>query len=93
MDKKQARWRIRCYGQVQRVGFRYTALYLAQRLSLTGWVRNLSDGSVQLEAQGHVSHLRQLLIRLKSQPHLHIVKAEVEPIPLLPGESRFRVAG
>ena len=91
MNKK--RWRLRCDGKVQQVGFRYTAFYLARRLGVTGWVRNLPDGSVLLEAQGGTASLRQFLIRLKSQPHLHIVKTAIEEIPRLPEEDRFRVLG
>ena len=87
----QARWRIRCYGQVQHVGFRYTAMYIAKKLYLTGWVKNLADGSVLLEVQGGTSQLRKFLIRLKSQPHLHIEKAEITILPLLPYERGFRV--
>lgn len=87
----QARWRIRCYGQVQHVGFRYTAMYIAKKLDLTGWVENLADGSVLLEVQGGTSQLRKFLIRLKSQSHLHIEKAEITVLPLLPCERGFRV--
>lgn len=44
------RWQF--FGRVQGVGFRYRAQYAAQSLGLTGWVCNLDDGSVLLEAQG-----------------------------------------
>ncbi|MBO4837331.1 MAG: acylphosphatase [Clostridia bacterium] len=91
MGVAQGRWRIVFYGRVQHVGFRYTAMYLAQSLHLTGWVRNLPDGSVLMEAQGGVAQLRKLLIRLKSQPHLHIEKANISMIPLQPYERHFRV--
>ena len=91
MTSAQARWRIRFSGQVQHVGFRYTALYLARTLYLTGWVRNLPDGSVLLEAQGGISQLRKLLIQLKSQPHIHIEHSDITEIPLLAYERGFRV--
>ena len=55
------RWRIYFSGTVQHVGFRYTAYYLARGLYLTGWVDNLPDGRVVLEAQGRVSQVRKLL--------------------------------
>ena len=42
----------RFYGRVQGVGFRYRAQYTASHLGLTGWVANLWDGSVEMEAQG-----------------------------------------
>ena len=39
-------------GQVQGVGFRFTNANLAQARALTGWVRNMEDGSVEMEVQG-----------------------------------------
>ncbi len=87
----QARWRVRFTGQVQHVGFRYTALYLARNLYLTGWVENLPDGSVLLEAQGGTAQLRKFLIRLKSQPHLHIEKADISILPFRKWERGFRI--
>ncbi len=76
---------------MQHVGLRYTALYLTRDLYLTGWVRNLPDGSVLMEAQGGIAQLRKLVIRLKSQPHIHIEKAEIAEIPPAAAERSFRV--
>ena len=39
-------------GRVQGVGFRYTAEAMAQRLGLTGWVKNLPDGRVEIVCEG-----------------------------------------
>ena len=36
------------HGWVQGVGFRYTAKYQASARNVTGWVRNLPDGSVEM---------------------------------------------
>ncbi len=91
MHETQGRWRVQCIGRVQHVGFRYTAMYIAKKLYLTGWVENLPDGSVLLEAQGAVAQLRKLLIQLKSQPHIHIEKADITILPLLPHERGFRI--
>lgn len=55
------RYFLRWEGQVQGVGFRFTNTNLAQARALTGWVRNMEDGSVEMELQGTpaniVSHL------------------------------------
>lgn len=87
----QKRWRVQCFWKVQHVGFRYTAMYLAKNLYLTGWVKNLSDGSVLLEAQGGTAQLRKFLIQLKSQKHLHIEKSTIAVLPLQPYERGFHV--
>ena len=39
-------------GRVQGVGFRFTALNIASRCGLTGYVRNLPDGDVEMLVQG-----------------------------------------
>lgn len=85
------RWRIVFSGTVQHVGFRYTAYYIARELDLTGWVANLPDGRVVLEAQGDVVSLRKLLLRLKDQRHIRITSAELQERPPLPKEYGFRV--
>ena len=43
---------ITVIGFVQGVGFRYTCLRCAQSLKVSGWVRNASDGSVEIHAEG-----------------------------------------
>ncbi len=48
-------------GRVQGVGFRYTAYHSACRYELTGFVRNLSDGSVEMFAQGDPDDLANCL--------------------------------
>lgn len=58
------RYFLRWEGQVQGVGFRFNNTNLAQARSLTGWVRNMEDGSVEMEVQGTptniLSHLEAL---------------------------------
>ena len=43
---------LRIRGHVQGVGFRYTTRQEAQRLGLSGWVRNCPDGTVEARATG-----------------------------------------
>ncbi|MFR7945134.1 acylphosphatase [Sellimonas intestinalis] len=40
------------YGRVQGVGFRWRAVQTAKDLHLTGWVRNMYNGNVEMEVQG-----------------------------------------
>ena len=49
-------------GDVQGVGFRYRSKYAARELGLTGYVRNLYDGRVEVEIQGE----RELISRFLS---------------------------
>ena len=52
-----ARERLRYSGKVQAVGFRFQTQMLAQKVGVTGWVKNLEDGDVLLEVQGTASQL------------------------------------
>ena len=65
---------VRIIGRVQGVMYRKHAMIEAQRLGLTGYVKNLSDGSVQLEAEGPSEKLDQLLAWCKTGPPLADVK-------------------
>ena len=87
----KCRWHLYLSGSVQHVGLRYTALYLCRGLGLTGWVKNLPDGRVELEAQGAVSDLRRFYVALKSQPHIRISHADIAEVPLVSGERGFSV--
>ncbi len=51
-------------GQVQGVGFRYTATNIAKNLHLTGWIRNMVNSNVEMEVQGEQSAIDQLLNHL-----------------------------
>ncbi len=55
-------------GEVQGVGFRYSAAREARRLGLTGWVRNLPDGEVEVWAQGDSTALDEFLDWLREGP-------------------------
>ena len=91
-SKSIARWHLVLSGQVQHVGLRYTALYMSRDCGLTGWVRNLPDGRVEMEAQGPVTDLRRFYLRLKGQPPIRITHADITEIPVQEGERGFSVA-
>ena len=48
-------------GRVQEVGYRQMCRSVARSLDLAGWVRNLSDGRVELFAQGETGALDRLI--------------------------------
>jgi acylphosphatase len=52
---------IKVFGLVQGVFFRYTTRKIARRLGLTGYVKNMPDGSVFIEAEGPKDKLNELL--------------------------------
>ena len=55
-------------GSVQGVGFRYFTQQAAARLNITGWVRNLPDGSVEAMAQGSEAAMKEFLQLLQQGP-------------------------
>ncbi len=55
-------------GRVQGVGFRYFTRQRAQQLQLTGYVKNLADGSVEAYAEGPPEHLEQFLTEIHRGP-------------------------
>ena len=60
--------RVRISGRVQGVGFRAAAVRHAHLLSVTGWVRNLDDGSVEALLQGPHDQVDRMLSWLHSGP-------------------------
>jgi acylphosphatase len=56
------------------VGFRYSTVNQARRGNLTGYVRNLPDGSVEVIAEGQASNLKALLSWLEHGPPGAVVR-------------------
>jgi acylphosphatase len=75
-DKTHYRLHATINGRVQGVGFRYFTLQTAQEYHLTGWVRNLRDGRVEVMAEGDHKDLNQLLVQLRKGP----ISADVNDI-------------
>ena len=61
-------------GRVQGVGFRYYVCDVARRLSIKGFVRNLPDGDVEVQAEGNEQQLRQLVDYMRKGPPLSVVR-------------------
>ena len=92
-ERDRIREHIIFRGRVQGVGFRYQAMYASRTYGATGWVENLPDGSVEMEAQGTPAAIGKVLTHLRSGHWIRIDDMEVEEIPLVNGERGFDVRG
>lgn len=61
-------------GRVQGVGFRQFVIHYANQLVLTGWVRNLSGGDVEVLAEGPQEDLEKLLKIVQRGPQSAVVR-------------------
>jgi acylphosphatase len=80
-------------GSVQGVGFRYRAVYAARGLGITGYVRNLYDGRVEMEVQGDRDSISRMLGEIDAGSFIHIDDLEMEKIPVIEEERDFKVKG
>lgn len=78
-------------GRVQGVGFRYTASSVARRYGITGFVRNLPDGAVEMLAQGDPQDIDNCIEDIQDAFTGHIRDTQVEPIPHNPRYSDFEI--
>lgn len=87
------RYYFRFIGRVQGVGFRFFVSMNAEKCKLTGWVKNLSDGSVAAEVQGTKFAIEKFLQMTQQDAHrfIRIDDVEAEERPYLEGEKGFRV--
>ena len=77
-------------GRVQGVGFRYFTRDRAERHGLSGSVRNLPGGDVELEAQGAAEALKAFTEEIKEGPGLsHVSDMTINDLPLEKGETEF----
>ncbi len=64
-------------GRVQGVGFRFTAVQIAQELGVCGWVRNMHDSRVEVVAEAREDALKDFLSRIESRFSRYIQYADV----------------
>ena len=87
------RQRVIVHGRVQAVGFRFSARVEAQRLGVSGWIKNRSDGAVEAEIEGEAPAVDAMLSWLDEGPPgadvTTMSTADLSPT----GERGFRVIG
>jgi acylphosphatase len=67
------------YGLVQGVNYRYFVQRNAEAIGLTGYAKNVDDGSVEVFAEGEKEKLAQLIAKLKTGPRAaRVERVEVE---------------
>lgn len=76
--------RVLVSGRVQQVGYRDFVVRQAHRLGVTGWVRNLSDGRVEMLADGEQAAVDAFLAVCREGPQL----ARVDDVVAVPAADR-----
>lgn len=84
------RYHVIVSGQVQGVGFRYFAMYTADDCHITGSVRNMSNGMVDMYVQGEESDIDRYLDLIKEGiGFIRVDDMRVKPVSPVEGEQAF----
>jgi acylphosphatase len=78
-------------GRVQGVGFRYTAQRIASLSQLTGFVRNLPDGTVEMVAQGPQKDIDDCLQDIEESFKDYLRETKINNIPADPRYTNFQI--
>ena len=77
-------------GRVQGVGLRFFTMENASKLGLTGWVKNMADGTVHLEVQGEDSVITEFVnIIKKGNFIINVETFDAEEMPVVEEEKAF----
>jgi acylphosphatase len=84
--------RLVVHGRVQGVGFRFAACDAAAECPVTGWVRNLPDGSVEIVAQGTADAVARMTAWAHRGPrHATVDRVDLETMAALPESETFEM--
>lgn len=88
---KNVRWDVLFLGRVQGVGFRYTSKQVAGRFDVTGWVKNLSDGTVQMVVEGLPDEMESYLDAVGAETHGRVTDRKIQRKPATGEFSGFEI--
>lgn len=78
------RFKVTIHGRVQGVGFRYFIQRAATQYQISGYVKNLSNGTVEIDAEGEQEKMDLFLSECRSGPRLSNVSSfqttKMEPL-------------
>lgn len=83
------RYRLRFYGIVQGVGFRFTAVHAANLNRLTGYVKNEYDGSVTCEVQGDEETIERFIATITNSRFIQVDNIDRTRIDVILDERNF----
>lgn len=84
---------MRVKGRVQGVGFRYFAYRRAEELGVSGWVRNLPNGEVEIHAEADRTTLSRFLVAVQQGPPFAVVEdIDLQKLPA-EGHTSFSIRG
>ena len=78
-------------GRVQGVGFRFTALNIANSYKLMGYVRNLPGGGVEMLVQGQPDMIDNCMRDLQESFAGYVKEAESKTVPIDPNMDDFKI--
>jgi len=80
-------------GRVQGVGFRYTIKDLSRGFEVCGWVKNLPEGTVELQVMGEPDEVESFIKEIAEESNVahHIRNLTTEKIPLMEKCAGFRI--
>jgi acylphosphatase len=78
-------------GHVQGVGFRYTSHHIARRYDVTGFVKNLPDGTVEMLAQGPLQEVDACIADIQETFAGYVRETKVEQVPYNCRYTRFNI--
>ena len=87
------RYKLLFKGRVQGVGFRFTAKMIADRLNLTGNVKNLYSYDVESYVQGEEENIDRFIYELQNQRFIRIESIDKTEVDTIQDENSFDIVG